>query len=186
MNVHCSSPESIFLSTDPRADRWKGYLSSVILYVCPASVAILASPHRVKRNARAGSAISGPCLRGPNLLLRMSVSRRNGLYPKSRAFKGNRSGFMQEFREELGHDGQLGTVDRIAELLYCWCAPQMEDAMCYAKDYKVYDDQKKAEDTQIVQERRAGLIDRLLNAANKPGEKTKSEGTPVKEVASAK
>jgi hypothetical protein len=118
--------------------------------------------------------------------LRMSVSRRNGLYPKSRAFKGNRSGFMQEFREELGHDGQLGTVDRIAELLYCWCAPQMEDAMCYAKDYKVYDDQKKAEDTQIVQERRAGLIDRLLNAANKPGEKTKSEGTPVKEVAPAK
>src|SRR5258708_32235009 len=33
---------------------------------------------------------------------------------------------MQEFREELGHDGQLGTLDRIAELLYCWCAPQME------------------------------------------------------------
>src|SRR5438046_2754031 len=33
MNVHCSSPEGIFLSTDPRADRWKGYLSSVILYV---------------------------------------------------------------------------------------------------------------------------------------------------------
>src|SRR6516164_7724652 len=159
---------------------------ALLLYVCPASVAILASPHRVKRNARAGSAISGPCLRGPNLLLRMSVSRRNGLYPKSRAFKGNRSGFMQEFREELGHDGQLGTVDRIAELLYCWCAPQMEDAMCYAKDYKVYDDQKKAEDTQIVQERRAGLIDRLLNAANKPGEKTKSKGTPVKEVAPAK
>ena len=47
--------------------------------------------------------------------------------------------------EELGHDGQLGTVDRIAELLYCWCAPQMEDAMCYAKDYKVYDERKKAD-----------------------------------------
>jgi hypothetical protein len=53
MNVHCSSPEGIFLSTDPRADRWKGYLSSVVLYVCPVSVAILASPHRVKRNSRA-------------------------------------------------------------------------------------------------------------------------------------
>jgi hypothetical protein len=26
-----------------------------------------------------------------NLLLRMSISRRNGLYPKSRAFKGSRS-----------------------------------------------------------------------------------------------
>ena len=58
--------------------------------------------------------------------------------------------------------------------------------MCYAKDYKVYDVQKKTEDTQVVQERRAGLIDRLLNAANKHGEKTKSEGTPVKEVAPAK
>ncbi len=58
--------------------------------------------------------------------------------------------------------------------------------MCYAKDYKVFDDQKKAEDTQVVQERRAGLIDRLLNAANKHGEKTKAEGTPVKEVVPAK
>ena len=58
--------------------------------------------------------------------------------------------------------------------------------MCYAKDYKVFDDQKKAEDTQVVQERPAGLIDRLLNAANKHGEKTKAEGTPVKEVAPAK
>ena len=58
--------------------------------------------------------------------------------------------------------------------------------MCYAKDYKIFDDQKKAEDTQVVQERRPGLIDRLLNAANKDGEKTKAEGTPVKEVAPAK
>ena len=58
--------------------------------------------------------------------------------------------------------------------------------MCYAKDYKVFDDQKKAEDTQVVQERRAGLIDRLLNAANKQDERTKAEGTPVKEVAPAK
>jgi hypothetical protein len=86
----------------------------------------------------------------------------------------------------MGRDGQLGTVDRIAELLCCWCARQMEDAMCYAKDYKVFDDQKQAEDAQVVQERRAGLIDRLLNAANKHGEKTKAEGTSVKEVAPAK
>jgi hypothetical protein len=62
----------------------------------------------------------------------------------------------------------------------------MEDAMCYARDYKVFDDQKKVEDTQVVEQRRAGLIDRLLNAANKHGEKTKAEGTPVKEVAPAK
>jgi hypothetical protein len=62
----------------------------------------------------------------------------------------------------------------------------MEDAMCYAKDYKMFDDQKKAEDTRVVEGRRAGLIDRLLNAANKHGEKTKAEETPVKEVAPAK
>jgi hypothetical protein len=36
---------------------------------------------------------------------------------------------------------------------------------------------RQSPSTQIVEERRAGLIDRLLNAANKPGEKTKSEGT---------
>jgi hypothetical protein len=32
-----------------------------------------------------------------NLLLRMSVSRRNGLYLKSRAFKGSRSRDMPHF-----------------------------------------------------------------------------------------
>jgi hypothetical protein len=78
------------------------------------------------------------------------------------------------------------TVDSIAELFYVWCAQQMEDAMCYAKDYRFFDDQKKAEDTPVVQERRAGLIARLLNAANKHGEKTEAEKTPVKEVAPAK
>jgi hypothetical protein len=81
---------------------------------------------------------------------------------------------------------QAGTVDCIAELLYCWGTPQMEDAMCYAKDYKVFDDQKKAEDTRVAQERRGGLIDRLLNTAKKHGEKTKVEQTPVKEVTPAK
>ena len=58
--------------------------------------------------------------------------------------------------------------------------------MCYAKNYKIFDDQKKAEDTRVVQQRRAGLIDRLLNAANKHSEKTKAEETPVKEIAPAK
>jgi hypothetical protein len=37
-----------------------------------------------------------------------------------------------------------------------------------------------------VQERRAGLIDRLLKPPIKDGEKTKAEGTQVKEVAPAK
>jgi hypothetical protein len=58
--------------------------------------------------------------------------------------------------------------------------------MCYAKDYRFLDDQKKAEDTQVVQERRAGLIARLLNAANKHGQKIEAEKTPVQEVTPAK
>src|SRR5262245_40780963 len=51
--------------------------------------------------------------------------------------------------------------------------------MCYSKEYKVFRDQKKAEETRIVQERRAEVIDRLLNEANK----TKAEGTAIKEIA---
>jgi hypothetical protein len=84
-------------------------------------------------------------------------------------------------------DGRLlANIDRIAELIYGWCAQQMEDAMCYAKDYRFFDDQKKADDTQVVQERRAGLIARLLNAAKKQAEKTEAERRPAKEVAPAK
>jgi hypothetical protein len=41
MMLHCSSPEGIFLSTGPRADRWKGCLSSVVPTLCHASVTIL-------------------------------------------------------------------------------------------------------------------------------------------------
>ena len=55
--------------------------------------------------------------------------------------------------------------------------------MCYSKDYKIFRDQKKAEETRIVQERRAEAIDRLLNDANKQGEKTKAEETAIKGVA---
>jgi hypothetical protein len=35
-------------------------------------------------------------------------------------------------------------------------------------------------------EQRVGIIDQLLNEANKQGEKTNVEGTPVQEVAPAK
>ena len=63
---------------------------------------------------------------------------------------------------------------------------QMEDPMCWEIDYKFFAEQKKAQDTRIKQEQRAGVIDRLLNEANKKGEKTEVEGTPVKEVAPAK
>jgi hypothetical protein len=52
--------------------------------------------------------------------------------------------------------------------------------MCYSKDYKIFDDRKKAEDAR--QERRAGVIDGLLDEANKHGKKIKVEGPPVKDI----
>ena len=56
----------------------------------------------------------------------------------------------------------------------------MEDPMCWEIDYnKSFAEQKKAQDARIQQEQRAGVIDRLLNEANKQGEKTEAEGTPV-------
>lgn len=60
--------------------------------------------------------------------------------------------------------------------------------MCYTRDYKTFDEreQKKIEDVQAAQNRRAGVIDALLSEANKQSEKTEPEGTPVKEVAPAK
>jgi hypothetical protein len=57
--------------------------------------------------------------------------------------------------------------------------------MCWEIDYKFFAEQKKAQETRIEQERRAGLIDRLLNEASRQGEKT-AEETPVKEPAPAK
>ena len=59
--------------------------------------------------------------------------------------------------------------------------------MCWEVDYKFFaEQQKKAQDARIKQEQRAGVIDRLLNDANKPGEKTEVEGAPAKEAAPAK
>ena len=58
--------------------------------------------------------------------------------------------------------------------------------MCWEIDYKFFAEQKKAQDIRIKQEQRAGVIDRLLNEANKKSEKTEVERTPVKEVAPAK
>jgi len=51
----------------------------------------------------------------------------------------------------------------------------MEDAMCWEIDYKFLAEQKKAQETRIKQERRAGLIDGLLNQANTQSEKTAEE-----------
>jgi protein-disulfide isomerase len=63
---------------------------------------------------------------------------------------------------------------------------QMEDSMCWEIDYKFLAEHKKAQETRIKQEQRVGIIDQLLNEANKQGEKTNVEGTPVQEVAPAK
>jgi hypothetical protein len=60
----------------------------------------------------------------------------------------------------------------------------MEDAMCWEIDYKFLAEQKKEQETR-KQERRAGLVDELLNQANKRSGKT-AEETPVKEAAPAK
>jgi hypothetical protein len=62
----------------------------------------------------------------------------------------------------------------------------MEDSMCWEIDYKFFAEQKKAQETRVKQERRAGVIDQLLNDANKQGGDTKVEGTSAEEVAPAK
>ena len=62
----------------------------------------------------------------------------------------------------------------------------MEDLMCWEMDYKFFAEQKKAQEARIKQEQRAGIIENLLREANKQGDKTNVEGTPVKEVTSAK
>ena len=44
--------------------------------------------------------------------------------------------------------------------------------MCWEIDYKFFAEEKKAQEARIKQEQRAGVIDQLLNEANKQGEKT--------------
>jgi GTP cyclohydrolase II len=53
-------------------------------------------------------------------------------------------------------------------------------------DYKFFAEQKKAQQTRIEQERRAGVIHQLLSEANKQGEPSNVEGTLAKETAPAK
>jgi hypothetical protein len=56
--------------------------------------------------------------------------------------------------------------------------------MCYEINYRLFAEQKKAQDARIKQEQRAGVIEKLLNEANKEGEGT--EATTEKEAVSAK
>ncbi len=62
----------------------------------------------------------------------------------------------------------------------------MEDLMCWEMDYKLFAEEKKAQETRVKQGQRAGVIDRLLNEANKQGEKTNVDAALVKEIAPAK
>jgi len=58
--------------------------------------------------------------------------------------------------------------------------------MCWEMDYRFFAEQKKAQEAQTKQEQRKEVISKLLNEANKPGEKTNVEETPVKESVPAK
>ena len=57
--------------------------------------------------------------------------------------------------------------------------------MCWEMDYKFLAEHEKTQQARTKRHQRAGVIDQLLNDANKQDEKTKVEGTPVTEVASA-
>ncbi len=58
--------------------------------------------------------------------------------------------------------------------------------MCWEIDYKFLVEQKKAQETRNKQQRRADLVDQLLNDAYQQDNETKVDGTPAKEVAPAK
>ena len=58
--------------------------------------------------------------------------------------------------------------------------------MCWEIDYKFFAELEKTRETRTKQEERAGVIDSLLNEANKQSDKTNIEGTTIKEVAPAK
>ena len=57
--------------------------------------------------------------------------------------------------------------------------------MCWEVDYKFFAEQKKAQEIRVKQEQRAGVIDQLLNNANKQDEDTKVEVAQVTEVTPA-
>jgi hypothetical protein len=56
--------------------------------------------------------------------------------------------------------------------------------MCYSRDYWIFE-QKKAEEARARQERRAGAIDKMLDDANKQGDRLK-DAPRVTDVAPAK
>ena len=58
--------------------------------------------------------------------------------------------------------------------------------MCWEMDYRFLEEQKKAQENRIKEERRAGVIQDLLNEANKQPDETKTEKTPVNETIAPK
>ena len=56
--------------------------------------------------------------------------------------------------------------------------------MCWEMDHRFFAEQKKAQETRIKEEQRAGVIDKLLSEAHKQSKS--ADATPVKEVAPAK
>ena len=93
---------------------------------------------------------------------------------------------MAIFSIWIGASKETGTVVCIAALSCPLVPSRMEDSMCREIDYRFFAEQKKAQEARIKQEQRAGVIDQLLNKANKQGDDTKTEGTNVNEVIPAK
>jgi hypothetical protein len=57
--------------------------------------------------------------------------------------------------------------------------------MCYDRDYYRIVDDKKAEEAKVLQQRRAGQIDKMLSEANKQVEESKDPAA-ARDVAPAK
>ena len=57
--------------------------------------------------------------------------------------------------------------------------------MCWEIDYRFFEEQKKAQESKLKQEQRAGVVDQLLKDANKQAEEA-PEGIPIEEAAPAK
>ena len=58
--------------------------------------------------------------------------------------------------------------------------------MCWEMNYEHFAELKKAQETKIKEEQRAGVIENLLINANKQAEKTDDQGAPLQEVMPAK
>lgn len=58
--------------------------------------------------------------------------------------------------------------------------------MCWEMHYLWFAEQQKAQETRLKEERRAGVIGKLLDDAQKQAEPSNVERTPVKEAVPAK